>query len=80
MDKIKEMAGKMGGGSSSSGSSSGNAAGSSGKEDYVDKGMDFAENKAGMKQSRETNEKISDAGRNFYEKQTGSNVSDKVSN
>lgn len=72
MDKAKEAMGK-------SGSSSGGAAqGGAGKEDYADKGLDQIEKRAGMSQSRETNEKITDAGRGMYEKSTGSKVSDKV--
>ncbi|KAK5104877.1 hypothetical protein LTS08_001148 [Lithohypha guttulata] len=50
------------------------------KEDYVDKGLAAAEQKMGYSQSKETNEKITDAGRGLYEKQTGSKVSDKQLN
>lgn len=48
------------------------------KEDYVDKGLDAVEKKFGFQQSRETNERITDVGRDFYEKETGKKVSDKV--
>jgi hypothetical protein len=53
MDQIKKAMG-----SGSGNQASGNAAGGAEKQDYGDKGLDFAEKKAGMSQSRETNEKI----------------------
>lgn len=63
---------------SGSGSSSGAGQPAGQKEDYVDKGLDAGEKKFGMPQNRAANEKITDAGRGMYEKQTGKNVSDKV--
>lgn len=71
LNKAKDAMGK-------SGSSTGGQTGGAGKEDYADKGLDQIEKRAGMTQSRETNEKITDAGRGMYEKSTGSKVSDKV--
>ena len=50
------------------------------KEDYLDKGLDAGEKKFGMSQSRETNEMITDRGRETFEKATGKHVPDKVSN
>ncbi|KAJ5197742.1 uncharacterized protein N7498_006859 [Penicillium cinerascens] len=77
MDKLSGLASKLGGGSK------GNQ--SSGNEDYVDKGLDTAEGKlSGGKvdpaKMRSTNEKITDTGREQFEKATGKNVPDKVSN
>lgn len=65
---------------SGSGSSSGAGQPAAGgqKEDYVDKGLAAGEKKFGMPQNREANEKVTDAGRGLYEKQTGKKVSDKV--
>lgn len=63
---------------SGSGSSSGAGQPAGQKEDYVDKGLDAGEKKFGMPQNRAANEKITDAGRGMYEKQTGKQVSDKV--
>lgn len=63
---------------SGSGSGSGSAPAGGQKEDYVDKGLAGVEKKTGFSQSRETNEKVTDAGRGLYEKQTGKKVSDKV--
>lgn len=76
MDFLKKAQGAMGGSGSSS--SSNQQAGAGQKEDYVDKGLDAVEKKFGFSQSRETNEKITDSAREFYEKQTGNKVSDKV--
>ncbi|KAI9688891.1 MAG: hypothetical protein M1822_001248 [Bathelium mastoideum] len=78
MDKIKDLASKATG--KAGGSSSGGAAG--GQEDYVDKGLDSVENKAGLdsKNLRSTNEKITDAGRGEFEKSTGKDIPDKISN
>ncbi|KAF2827296.1 hypothetical protein CC86DRAFT_369464 [Ophiobolus disseminans] len=64
-------------------SNSGNAAGN---KDYVDKGLEGAEKKFGgsagqnTEKNRNVNEKITDAGRNMFEKATGKDVPDKVSN
>ncbi|KAI4754341.1 hypothetical protein E4T52_13481 [Aureobasidium sp. EXF-3400] len=53
-----------------------------GQEDYLDKGMDALEKKQGQDPSklRSVNEKVSDTGRGMFEKATGKNVPDKVSN
>lgn len=48
------------------------------KEDYVDKAFSGISKKAGMNTSQAQNEKITDAGRGLYEKQTGSKVNPKV--
>ncbi|KAF1843642.1 uncharacterized protein K460DRAFT_261089, partial [Cucurbitaria berberidis CBS 394.84] len=55
-------------------------------EDYLDKGLDTAEKKFGGAQGQNTeknrgvNEKITDSARGAFEKATGKNVPDKVSN
>ncbi|KAI9678403.1 MAG: hypothetical protein M1829_002001 [Trizodia sp. TS-e1964] len=46
----------------------------------VELALEAAEKKMGMKQSRETNEKITDFLRTCYEKVTGKKVSAKISN
>lgn len=43
-------------------------------------GLDFAEKKAGIKQDRNLNEKITDGARGLFEKATGKKVPDKFSN
>jgi len=48
------------------------------QEDYLDKGLDAVEKKLGHTQSRETNEKITDAARGLFEKATGKKVDPKV--
>ncbi|KAL0938193.1 uncharacterized protein CTRU02_207924 [Colletotrichum truncatum] len=50
------------------------------KQDPVDKAFDFATKKAGHDMPRSTDEKITDAGRNMYEKVTGKKVNPKISN
>ncbi|KAJ9621022.1 hypothetical protein H2203_007609 [Taxawa tesnikishii (nom. ined.)] len=52
------------------------------KEDYGDKGIDALEKKAGQDPSklRQVNEKVTDSARGMFEKATGKNVPDKVSN
>ncbi|KAJ4350616.1 hypothetical protein N0V95_004575 [Ascochyta clinopodiicola] len=56
------------------------------KEDYLDKGLDSVEKKFGgsmgqdSQKNRGVNEKITDGARNMFEKATGKNVPDKVSN
>lgn len=47
-------------------------------DDYVDKGLAAIQKKLGMSSNRQTNEKLTDAGRSFYEKQTGKKVNPKV--
>ncbi|EED19433.1 conserved hypothetical protein [Talaromyces stipitatus ATCC 10500] len=54
-------------------------------EDYLDKGLDFAEKKYGQGKidpvkMRDTNEKITDGARNLFEKVTGKHVPEKFSN
>ncbi|KAF2444034.1 hypothetical protein P171DRAFT_361113, partial [Karstenula rhodostoma CBS 690.94] len=57
-----------------------------GNKDYLDKGLDAAEKKFGGSmganpdKNRGVNEKITDGARNMFEKATGKNVPDKVSN
>ncbi|KAF2459325.1 hypothetical protein BDY21DRAFT_370111 [Lineolata rhizophorae] len=76
MDALKDQASKFTGGSSS-----GEQKQSSGqKEDYVDKGVESAEKKFGLNVSREQNEAMTDQAREMFEKQTGKDVPDKVSN
>ncbi|KAA6409054.1 MAG: hypothetical protein FRX48_07398 [Lasallia pustulata] len=60
-------------------------AANTGKEDYADKGLDFAEKKFGggkinPEQQRGTNEKITDGARGMFEKTTGKKVPEKFSN
>ncbi|KAL8691459.1 MAG: hypothetical protein Q9218_003323 [Villophora microphyllina] len=77
MDKLKDLAGKAGGGSGEQKP----VQGGGGQEDYLDKGLDSAEKKFGAGgASRETNEKITDKGREMFEKQTGKDIPDKFSN
>ncbi|KAH7095190.1 hypothetical protein FB567DRAFT_22322 [Paraphoma chrysanthemicola] len=58
----------------------------SGNKDYVDKGLEGAEKKFGgsmgqnTEKNRGVNEKITDGARGMFEKATGKNVPDKVSN
>lgn len=72
MDLLKKAQGMLGG----SGHSSNKPAGQG--DDYVDKGLAAVQKKLGMSSNRETNERITDAGREFYEKQTGKKVNPKV--
>ncbi|KAK4942479.1 hypothetical protein LTR10_017775 [Elasticomyces elasticus] len=56
-----------------------------GQEDYLDKGVDAAEKKFGggkidPAKQRSTNEKITDKARGMFEKATGKDIPDKVSN
>ncbi|KAM0525654.1 hypothetical protein ACHAPE_000364 [Trichoderma viride] len=50
------------------------------KDDYVDKAFGMGSKKAGYNMNRNTQEKITDAGRNMYEKVTGKQVNPKISN
>lgn len=72
LNKAKSMLG--GSGSASHGTSRPAGQG----DDYVDKGLSAIQKKLGMSSNRATNEKLTDAGRGFYEKQTGKKVSSKV--
>ncbi|GES61288.1 hypothetical protein PDE_02103 [Aspergillus terreus] len=83
MDKLSGLASKLGGGSKGESHSSG----SSGDRDYVDKALDSAEQKFGggkidpnSDKTRQTNEKITDAGRDKFESMTGKKVPEKFSN
>ncbi|KAI4204310.1 MAG: hypothetical protein LQ350_001290 [Teloschistes chrysophthalmus] len=73
MDKLKDLAGKAGG-SSGSGQPAGQ------KDDYLDKGVDAAGKKFGQNIDPSTREKFTDQGREMFEKQTGKDIPDKVSN
>ncbi|VDB95859.1 unnamed protein product [Peniophora sp. CBMAI 1063] len=53
---------------------------STGQEDYGDKGLDAIEKKEGIPENRNINEKVTDTARNTFEKDTGVDVPDKVSN
>ncbi|KAJ5692769.1 hypothetical protein N7462_002192 [Penicillium macrosclerotiorum] len=84
MDKLSGLASKIGGGSSSGSGSSSNA-NTSGKEDYMDKGLDSVERKFGggkidPEKMRGTNEKITDTVREKFESMTGKEVPEKFSN
>ncbi|PHH87155.1 hypothetical protein CDD83_9245 [Cordyceps sp. RAO-2017] len=72
MDFIKKAAG--GSGDKQAGQEGGE------KMDYVDKAFDQATKKSGHQMDRNTQEKITDAGRTAYEKATGSKVNPKISN
>ncbi|KAF4943551.1 hypothetical protein FGADI_13342 [Fusarium gaditjirri] len=63
-------------------SKSGDAAKTDNKnqEDYVDKGVDFLNKKAGFNISRDNQEKATDFARSQYEKSTGNKVDPKISN
>ncbi|KAK2612645.1 hypothetical protein QQS21_001261 [Conoideocrella luteorostrata] len=50
------------------------------KDDYVDKAFGMGAKKSGHNIDRNTQEKITDAGRGAYEKATGSKVDPKISN
>ncbi|KAF9869414.1 hypothetical protein CkaCkLH20_13131 [Colletotrichum karsti] len=50
------------------------------KMDPVDKVFDAVTKKSGHDMPRSTDEKITDAGRNMYEKVTGKKVNPKISN
>ncbi|ETI29517.1 hypothetical protein G647_01970 [Cladophialophora carrionii CBS 160.54] len=55
------------------------------REDYLDKGLDAAEKRFGQgkvdpAKSRSVNEKVTDKARDMFEKATGKDVPDKVSN
>ncbi|KAJ5677125.1 uncharacterized protein N7477_002758 [Penicillium maclennaniae] len=76
MDFIKKAADGMKGNSSSG--SSANPSGQ--QDDYVDKAFGFASKKSGHNMDRSTQEKITDAGREAYEKATGKTVNPKISN
>jgi len=61
------------------------ASGSGQNEDYLDKGLDYAEKKFGQgkvdpNKMRSTNEKITDYARNMFQKVTGKDVPKNVSN
>ncbi|EEY17138.1 hypothetical protein D7B24_001230 [Verticillium nonalfalfae] len=76
MDKIKQAASSLGG----SGHKEVNTQGGAGKQDYVDKAFDAGVKKSGHSMDRNTQEKVTDAGRGMFEKQTGKNVPHNVSN
>ncbi|MCJ1326074.1 hypothetical protein MMC10_002738 [Thelotrema lepadinum] len=84
MDKLKDLAGKVGG-NSSGGQTTGTTGGNPGQEDYLDKGLDGVETKFGggkidPAKQRGMNEKITDFARDKFEKSTGKDVPDKFSN
>ncbi|KAI4189129.1 MAG: hypothetical protein L6R41_001677 [Letrouitia leprolyta] len=68
MDKLKDMAGKVGGGGGQK-----PAEGAGGSDDFVDKGLAAAEKKGGLDpaKTKGVNEGITDKGREFFEKSTG---------
>ncbi|KAB8077284.1 hypothetical protein BDV29DRAFT_168416 [Aspergillus leporis] len=77
---LSNIASKLGGGGHHGGGSANN-------EDYIDRGLDSVEKKYGGghinpqdTKARQTNEKITDAGRNKFESMTGKKVPHKVSN
>jgi hypothetical protein len=82
MDKLSGLASKLGGKSQSNQQGSSSGGGSNNQEDYVDKGLDSIEKKFGGDPSklRDTNEKITDAGRQQFESRTGKHVPEKFSN
>lgn len=79
LNKAKNALGGTGGASHSTGQPAGQTGQPAGQgDDYVDKGLSAIQKKMGMQSNRETNERMTDAGRDFYEKQTGKKVSSKV--
>ncbi|GAW24598.1 hypothetical protein ANO14919_141890 [Xylariales sp. No.14919] len=80
MDTIKKAAKKVSHSDSGPGASSGGNAGGA-QEDYGDKGAEYInKNYLGDKMSREQREKVTDAGREGFEKATGKNVPSNISN
>ncbi|PFH56643.1 hypothetical protein XA68_16200 [Ophiocordyceps unilateralis] len=77
MDFVKQAANSVKG-SGSHNTDNNNQGGE--KMDYVDKAFDQATKKSGHQLDRNTQEKITDAGRTAYEKATGSKVNPKISN
>ncbi|KAF4344714.1 hypothetical protein FBEOM_1321 [Fusarium beomiforme] len=76
MDFIKNAV--SGGSNSNTDASKDNS--NSNNEDYIDKGVEFLNKKAGMNISRDNQEKATDFARSQYEKQTGNKVDPKISN
>ncbi|OQD70228.1 hypothetical protein PENDEC_c025G05574 [Penicillium decumbens] len=74
MDFVKKAADGLKGKESSS------TQNNAGDQDYADKAFGFAASKSGHNVDRSTEEKITDAGRNAYEKMTGKKVDPKISN
>ncbi|KAL8923316.1 MAG: hypothetical protein Q9208_004716 [Pyrenodesmia sp. 3 TL-2023] len=70
MDKLKDLASKASG-SGSGGGEQKPAQGGGGQEDYLDKGLAAGEKQFGIPQNAGMNEKITDQGREMFEKQTG---------
>ncbi|KAL8989256.1 MAG: hypothetical protein Q9177_001818 [Variospora cf. flavescens] len=67
MDKLKDLAGKVGGGDKKP-----PAGGGAGQDDYLDKGISAAEQRMGAGNVSEgTNEQITDKGREMFERGTG---------
>ncbi|KKY15518.1 hypothetical protein UCRPC4_g06321 [Phaeomoniella chlamydospora] len=84
MDSLKNFAEGVSNKPSNSNQQQSNTAGS-GQQDYLDKGVEFAEKKFGggkidPNKSRGINEKVTDAGREYFEKATGKDIPDKFSN
>ncbi|OJJ44446.1 hypothetical protein ASPZODRAFT_18637 [Penicilliopsis zonata CBS 506.65] len=83
MDKIKDLAGKLG--NKSNNDTAGSSSGGNNNEDYLDKALDSAERKFGggkvdPAKMRDTNEKITDGARTQFESMTGKKVPEKFSN
>ncbi|GIJ88069.1 hypothetical protein Asppvi_006985 [Aspergillus pseudoviridinutans] len=84
MDKLSGLASKLGGSNSASANQTqGQPQGQ--REDYVDRGLDYAEQRVGggkvdSAKMRSTNEKITDTAREKFEKATGRKVPEKISN
>ncbi|KAL8725355.1 MAG: hypothetical protein Q9166_007415 [cf. Caloplaca sp. 2 TL-2023] len=66
MDKLKGLAGKVGGDKGEQKPAAGGE-----QKDYLDKGLEAGEKRFGVNAGSGTNEKITDQGREFFEKQTG---------
>ncbi|KAI4286356.1 MAG: hypothetical protein L6R35_004391 [Caloplaca aegaea] len=80
MDKLKDLAGKASGGSGDKNPPAASGGGG-GQDDYLDKGISAAEQRMGAGNVSEgTNEQITDKGREMFEKSTGKDIPDKVSN
>ncbi|KAL8771677.1 MAG: hypothetical protein Q9209_002868 [Squamulea sp. 1 TL-2023] len=67
MDQLKGLASKVGGGSGEQKP----AAGGGEQKDYLDKGLEAGQKKFGVNAPAGVNEKITDQGREMFEKQTG---------
>ncbi|CAH0003958.1 unnamed protein product [Clonostachys byssicola] len=79
MDFVKKAADKMGSSNQQQPAQGGQPA-AGGQQDYVDKAFGQVNKKEGWNLSQDKQEKITDGGREAYEKITGNKVNPKISN